>query len=173
MAGSDSWFPAGVPPPFTTCVAIRPTIRPSGSRFDEPGAARTTPERRPADARLHAAALRDRAPGNLCRFASHRSRHSRGAFQARVWLSGRRVRLSNAATTRLLDRGPPPGQYRRSHARGAVSPTVPTTLFKTACRAASVSDDNGTTWRLTGDSCNTPSMRFDRSGAPDDVCWHW
>jgi photosystem II stability/assembly factor-like uncharacterized protein len=126
-------------------VEIRP-------RFDEPGAAawQDLARRRPADARLEMPPLYQAASrhlSSLTRFASRIQRTLPAAQpQARVWLSGTRAGILDAWTP--LGPGNIGGRTRvvRFH------PAVPTTVFAAGVSGGLwKSDDDGTTWRPSGD----------------------
>ncbi len=130
-------------------------------RFDEPAAAarHDLERRRPADARLEMPRLYEAAArqvASLSRFASRIDRAMPAALpQARVWLSGSGVTAlerSNAAG--ILDAWTPlgPGNIGGRTRVVRFHPTVPTTLFAAGVSGGIwKSDDDGTTWRPTGD----------------------
>jgi hypothetical protein len=131
-------------------------------RFDEPdAAARSDIARRQAtDGRLdmprfYEAATRQVA--SLARFSSAIGRDIPAAQPAsRVWLSGSRVMSLRDASSvaRVLDAWTPlgPGNVGGRTRVVKFHPTVPTTLFAAGVSGGIwTSDDNGTTWRPTGD----------------------
>jgi hypothetical protein len=128
-------------------------------RFDEPGAAAHSDlaRRRPADGRLdmprsYEAATRRVA--SLARFSSAIGRDIPAAQPAsRVWLSGSRV-MSLRENAGVLDAWTPlgPGNIGGRTRVVRFHPTLPTTLFAAGVSGGIwKSDDNGTTWRPTGD----------------------
>jgi hypothetical protein len=131
-------------------------------RFDEPGpAARYDLERRqPSDVslempRLYQAA--ERRLSSLSRYASSISRSLPGALpQSRVWLAGSRVVSlgERVDPTGVLDAWTPlgPGNIGGRTRVVKFHPIVHTTLFAAGVSGGLwKSDDNGTTWRPTGD----------------------
>jgi hypothetical protein len=131
-------------------------------RFDEPdAAARSDIARRQAtDGRLdmprfYEAATRQVA--SLARFSSAIGRDIPAAQPAsRVWLSGSRVMSlrDTSSVARVLDAWTPlgPGNVGGRTRVVKFHPTVPTTLFAAGVSGGIwTSDDNGTTWRPTGD----------------------
>ena len=135
---------------------------PGEARYDEPDAAARADRarRQPTDGRLdmprfYEAATRHVA--SLARFASAIGRDLPAAQPAsRVWMSGARVislrDISGAA--RVLDAWTPlgPGNVGGRTRVVKFHPTVPTTIFAAGVSGGIwKSDDNGTTWRPTGD----------------------
>ena len=131
-------------------------------RFDEPGAAARSDlaRRQPADGRLdmprsYEAATRHVA--SLARFASAIGRDIPAAQPAsRLWLSGSRVMSlrETSSAARVLDAWTPlgPGNVGGRTRVVKFHPAVPTTLFAAGVSGGIwKSDDNGTTWRPTGD----------------------
>lgn len=149
------------------CVAallltIEPADRPAEHEpgFDEPGAAARHDllRRLPASGEdmpgLYAAAAR-RFEG-LSRFASRINRAIPAAQpEARVWMNGARIMAtSGSGATAILDAWTPlgPGNIGGRTRVVRFHPTVPTTLFAAGVSGGVwKSDDNGTTWRPTGD----------------------
>src|SRR5688572_29252325 len=134
----------------------------TAARFDEPGAAARDDlaRRQPADGRLdmprsYAAATRQIA--SLARFSSAIRRDIPAAQPAsRLWLSGSRVMSVSGASSadRLLDAWTPlgPGNIGGRTRVVKFHPAVPTTLFAAGVSGGVwKSDDNGTSWRPTGD----------------------
>lgn len=142
----------------------------TSERFDEPGEARLdAPDaaaqsdlarRQPTDGgldmpRLYEAAARRVA--SLTRFASAIGRDIPAAQPAsRVWPSGSRVMSlgGNISATGVLDAWTPlgPGNIGGRTRVVKFHPTVPTTVFAAGVSGGIwKSDDNGTTWRPTGD----------------------
>ena len=130
--------------------------------FDEPGAAARHDllRRQPVDARLDMPQLYEAAAqrvASLSRFASRIDRAIPAALpQARVWLSGSGVTaLANRThDAGVLDAWTPlgPGNIGGRTRVVRFHPTVPTTLFAAGVSGGIwKSDDNGTTWRPTGD----------------------
>jgi len=131
-------------------------------RFDQPGAAarsdlarRQPTERGLEMPRLYEAATRRVA--SLVRFSSAIGRSIPAAQPAsRLWLSGSRVMSlgSTISATGVLDAWTPlgPGNIGGRTRVVKFHPTVPTTLFAAGVSGGIwKSDDNGTTWRPTGD----------------------
>ncbi len=131
-------------------------------RFDEPGAAARHDllRRRPADERLDMPQLYDAAArrlSSLSRFSSRINRAVPAAQpQARVWITGDRAvsMFDRSADPGILDAWTPlgPGNIGGRTRVVRFHPTVPTTLFAAGVSGGIwKSDDNGTTWRPTGD----------------------
>jgi photosystem II stability/assembly factor-like uncharacterized protein len=131
-------------------------------RFDEPDAAAQSDlaRRRPSDGRVdmsqsYAAATRHVT--SLARFSSAVGRDIPNAQPAsRVWLSGSRVMSlrETSTATGVLDAWTPlgPGNIGGRTRVVKFHPTVPTTLFAAGVSGGIwKSDDNGITWRPTGD----------------------
>jgi hypothetical protein len=144
-------------------LQTRPERRDSTSPlFDEPGAAARSDlaRRQPSDARLdmprsYEAATRHVA--SLARFSSAAGRDIPAAQPAsRVWRSGSRVmslRDTDSAAG-VLDAWTPlgPGNIGGRTRVVKFHPAIPTTLFAAGVSGGIwKSDDNGTTWRPTGD----------------------
>jgi hypothetical protein len=145
--------------PLRTRPENRTTATP---RFDEPGAAARSDlaRRQPTDGRLdipgsYEAATRRVA--SLARFSSAIGRDIPAAQPAsRVWLSGSRVMSLRATsgTAGVLDAWTPlgPGNIGGRTRVVKFHPSVPTTLLAAGVSGGIwKSDDNGTTWRPTGD----------------------
>src|SRR3954469_17527348 len=146
-------------------------------RVDEPGAAARSDlaRRRPTDGgldmpRLYEAATRRAA--SLARFSSAINRNLPAAQPAsRLWLSGSRVMSvrHTGSATGVLDAWTPlgPGNIGGRTRVVKFHPTVPTTLFAAGVSGGIwKSDDNGTTWRPTGDGLTNiavNSLLIDRS----------
>ncbi len=148
----------------------QPGRRDMRERFDETREARTdAPDaaaqsdlarRQPVDGRIdmpRAYETATRAVASLARFASAISREIPSAQPAsRLWLSGSRV-LSlrdTSSPARVLDAWTPlgPGNIGGRTRVVKFHPTIPTTLFAAGVSGGIwKSDDNGTTWRPTGD----------------------
>src|SRR5688500_865782 len=135
---------------------------PGEARTDEPGAAARSDlaRRQPTDGRtdmprFYEAATRHVA--SLARFASAIGRDVPGAQPAsRVWMSGARVisLRDTSGAARVLDAWTPlgPGNVGGRTRVVKFHPTVPTTIFAAGVSGGIwKSDDNGTTWRPTGD----------------------
>ena len=131
-------------------------------RFDEPGAAARSDlaRRQPTDGRLdmprfYEAATRHVA--SLARFSSAIGRDIPAAQPAsRLWLSGSRVMSlrDTSSAAGVLDAWTPlgPGNIGGRTRVVKFHPAVPTTLFAAGVSGGIwKSDDNGTTWRPTGD----------------------
>jgi hypothetical protein len=131
-------------------------------RFDQPGAAQRADllRRRPTDGREdtpHFYEAATRRVASLARFSSAIGRNIPFAQPAsRLWLSGSRVtslrETSRAAN--VLDAWTPlgPGNIGGRTRVVKFHPTVPTTLFAAGVSGGIwKSDDNGSTWRPTGD----------------------
>ena len=131
-------------------------------RFDDPGAAARSDlaRRQPIDGRLdmprsYEAATRHVA--SLARFSSAIGRDLPAAQPAlRVWLSGSRVMSlrDTSSPARVLDAWTPlgPGNVGGRTRVVKFHPAVPTTLFAAGVSGGIwKSDDNGITWRPTGD----------------------
>ena len=142
-----------------TRPARRNTMSP---RFDEPGAAAWSDlaRRQPTDGRLdmprsYEAATRHVA--SLARFSSAIDRDIPAAQPAsRLWLSGSRVMSlrETSSPAGVLDAWTPlgPGNIGGRTRVVKFHPSVPTTLFAAGVSGGIwKSDDNGTTWRPTGD----------------------
>ena len=139
-----------------------PEPRPREPRFDEPGAAARydLARRQPSDARLDMPRLyqaAERQVASLSRFASSINRSLPSALpQSRVWMTGSLVvglhRDVDAAG--ILDAWTPlgPGNIGGRTRVVRFHPTNPTTLFAAGVSGGLwKSDDNGVTWRPTGD----------------------
>jgi hypothetical protein len=162
---------ARILPLIATTVAIgsllltlqtRPERYDTTTRFDEPDAAARSDlaRRQPSDGQLDMPRLYEAATrrvASLRRFSSAIGRDIPAAQRAsRVWLSGSRVTSlsGTSSATDVLDAWTPlgPGNIGGRTRVVKFHPAVPTTLF-----AAGVSggiwrsDDNGATWRPTGD----------------------
>ena len=131
-------------------------------RFDEPGAAARHDllRRQPSDDRLEMPQLYEAASRrleSLSRFASRINRAVPNAQpQARLWTAGERVvsMLDRSVDAGILDAWTPlgPGNIGGRTRVVRFHPTVPTTLFAAGVSGGIwKSDDNGTTWRPTGD----------------------
>ncbi|HYE87597.1 MAG TPA: hypothetical protein VEA16_14645, partial [Vicinamibacterales bacterium] len=130
-------------------------------RFDEPGAAAADDLRRrqPADNRQDMPALYEAAArrmASLTRFASRIDRTLPSAQpQARVWRTGDRVvSMFERTAAGVLDAWTPlgPGNIGGRTRVVRFHPTVHTTLFAAGVSGGIwKSDDNGITWRPTGD----------------------
>jgi hypothetical protein len=131
-------------------------------RFDEPGAAARSDlaRRQPTDGRLdmprsYEAATRHVA--SLARFSSAIGRDISAVQPAsRVWLSGSRVMSlrDTSSAAGVLDAWTPlgPGNIGGRTRVVKYHPAIPTTLFAAGVSGGIwKSDDNGTTWRPTGD----------------------
>ncbi|MEO7133889.1 MAG: hypothetical protein ABI024_06670, partial [Vicinamibacterales bacterium] len=131
-------------------------------RFDEPGAAARSDlaRRQPSDGRLdmprsYEAATRQVA--SLARFSSAIGRDIPAAQPAsRLWLSGSRVMSlkDTSSAAGVLDAWTPlgPGNIGGRTRIVKFHPSIPTTLFAAGVSGGIwKSDDNGTTWRPTGD----------------------
>ncbi|HYE86096.1 MAG TPA: hypothetical protein VEA16_07060, partial [Vicinamibacterales bacterium] len=131
-------------------------------RFDEPGAAARSDlaRRQPTDGgldmpRSYESAARQLA--SLARFSSAVGRDIPAAQPpSRLWLSGSRVMSlrETGSAARVLDAWTPlgPGNIGGRTRVVKFHPTVPTTLFAAGVSGGIwKSDDNGTTWRPTGD----------------------
>ena len=162
--GQPLWFAATtvVTLGLVSTLTMRPAPPEREPRFDEPGAAARydLQRRRPADAsldmpRLYQAAERQLA--SLSRFASTINRSLPAALpQSRVWLSGSLVvGLSNRVDAAgILDAWTPlgPGNIGGRTRVVRFHPTIHTTLFAAGVSGGLwKSDDNGVTWRPTGD----------------------
>lgn len=146
-----------------TTLSTRPERRDTATpRFDEPGAAARSDlaRRQPTDGRVdmprsYEAATRHVA--SLARFASAIGRDLPAAQPAsRLWLSGSRVMSlrDTSSAARVLDAWTPlgPGNIGGRTRVVKFHPVVPTTLFAAGVSGGIwKSDDNGTTWRPTGD----------------------
>ncbi len=147
-------------------LIVQPSVPPFApdpeSRFDEPAAAarHDFERRRPADARLDMPRLYESAArqvASLSRFASRIDRAIPAALpEARVWLAAGRVvpTLERSHDAGILDAWTPlgPGNIGGRTRVVRFHPTVPTTLFAAGVSGGIwKSDDNGTTWRPTGD----------------------
>jgi hypothetical protein len=132
------------------------------ARFDAPDAAARSDlaRRQPTDGgldmpRLYEAATRRAA--SLARFSSAIGRDLPAAQPAsRVWMSGSRVisLRDTSSAARVLDAWTPlgPGNVGGRTRVVKFHPTVPTTIFAAGVSGGIwKSDDNGTTWRPTGD----------------------
>ena len=140
-----------------------PTFTPEDEpRFDEPGAAARHDllRRRPVDARLDMPRLYEDASRrmvSLGRFASRINRALPAAQpSARVWTAGGRAipMFDRSAAAGVLDAWTPlgPGNIGGRTRVVRFHPTVHTTLFAAGVSGGVwKSDDNGTTWRPTGD----------------------
>ncbi len=144
-------------PPFAP-----PFVPEAESRFDEPGAAarHNLLRRQPADARLDMPRLYDAASERLSAISRFASRINRAIPAAqppsRVWMSGSRVvpMLDRSLDAGVLDAWTPlgPGNIGGRTRVVRFHPTVPTTLFAAGVSGGVwKSDDNGVTWRPTGD----------------------
>lgn len=132
-------------------------------RFDAPDAAAQSDlaRRRPTDGRVdipRAYEVATRAVASLARFSSAIGRDIPAAQPAsRVWLSGSRVMSltrENSSAARVLDAWTPlgPGNVGGRTRVVKFHPTIPTTIFAAGVSGGIwKSDDNGTTWRPTGD----------------------
>ena len=130
-------------------------------RFDEPGAAARSDlaRRQPTDGRVDMAgsyAAATRRVASLARFSSAIGRDIPAAQPAsRVWLSGSRVMsLRETSAAGVLDAWTPlgPGNVGGRTRVVKFHPAVPTTLFAAGVSGGIwKSDDNGTSWRPTGD----------------------
>ena len=131
-------------------------------RFDQPDAAARSDlaRRQPIDSRLDMSRSYDAAAkhvASLARFSSAIGRNIPAAQPpSRVWLSGSRVMSLKDPTTaaRVLDAWTPlgPGNIGGRTRVVKFHPLVPTTLFAAGVSGGIwKSDDNGTTWRPTGD----------------------
>src|SRR5215218_7269173 len=138
-------------------------------RFDEPDAAARSDlaRRQPTDGRLdmpRAYEAATRRVASLARFSSAIGRDLPAAQPAsRLWLSGSRVMslrdISSAAG--VLDAWTPlgPGNIGGRTRVVKFHPAVPTTLFAAGVSGGIwKSDDNGTTWRPTGDGLTNISI---------------
>ncbi len=146
-----------------TTLQPRPERRDTTTpRFDEPGAAARSDlaRRQPTDGRLDMSRLYEAATrrvASLRRFSSAIGRDIPAAQPAsRVWLSGSRVMSLTGASsaTSVLDAWTPlgPGNIGGRTRVVKFNPAVPTTLFAAGVSGGIwKSDDNGTTWRPTGD----------------------
>ena len=132
------------------------------ARSDAPDAAARSDlaRRQPVDARLdmpRAYDLATRAVASLARFSSAVGRDLPANQPAsRVWLSGSRVMSlrDTSSAARVLDAWTPlgPGNIGGRTRVVKFHPTVPTTIFAAGVSGGIwKSDDNGTTWRPTGD----------------------
>jgi photosystem II stability/assembly factor-like uncharacterized protein len=131
-------------------------------RFDEPDAAARADlaRRQPSDGRLdmpRSYEAATRLVASLARFSSAIGRDLPAAQPAsRVWLSGSRVMSlrDTSSAARVLDAWTPlgPGNIGGRTRVVKFHPSVPTTLFAAGVSGGIwKSDDNGTTWRPTGD----------------------
>src|SRR3954454_18320374 len=131
-------------------------------RVDEPGAAARSDlaRRQPADRRLDMPRAYDAATrrvASLARFSSAINRNLPAAQPAsRLWLSGSRVMSlrDTSSATGVLDAWTPlgPGNVGGRTRVVKFHPAVPTTLFAAGVSGGIwKSDDDGTTWRPTGD----------------------
>ena len=131
-------------------------------RFDEPGAAARSDlaRRQPTDGRLDIPRFYEAATrrvASLARFSSAIGRDIPAAQPAsRLWLSGSRVMslTGTSSATGVLDAWTPlgPGNIGGRTRVVRFHPAVPTTLFAAGVSGGIwKSDDNGTTWRPTGD----------------------
>jgi photosystem II stability/assembly factor-like uncharacterized protein len=131
-------------------------------RFDEPGAAARSDlaRRQPTDGRLEmprSYEMATRQVASLARFSSAIGRDIPAAQPAtRVWQSGSRVMSlrDTSSAARVLDAWTPlgPGNVGGRTRVVKFHPAVPTTLFAAGVSGGIwKSDDNGTTWRPTGD----------------------
>lgn len=131
-------------------------------RFDEPGAAGQYEDerRRPLDPSVDAVALYERASrqvAGLGRYSSAVNRTLPAAHPAaRVWLTGGRAAAASdrSGATAVLDAWTPlgPGNIGGRTRVVRFHPTVPTTLFAAGVSGGLwKSDDNGATWRPSGD----------------------
>src|SRR5688572_2831885 len=144
-------------------LQTRPEPRDTSTpRFDEPGAAARSDlaRRQPADGRLdmpRSYEVATRHVALLARFSSAIGRDLPAAQPAsRVWLSGSRVMLlrDTSSAAGVLDVWTPlgPGNVGGRTRVVKFHPAVPTTLFAAGVSGGIwKSDDNGTTWRPTGD----------------------
>jgi hypothetical protein len=163
MPGARSlWFVLTVALVGALLIALGPdTSLEREPGFDQPGAAawHDVLRRVPADGAsmpgLYEAAAR--RLGTLERFASRINRTIPSAQPAtRVWIEGDRVVAAGGRTsaTAILDAWTPlgPGNIGGRTRVVKFHPTVPTTLFAAGVSGGIwKSDDNGTTWRPTGD----------------------
>jgi photosystem II stability/assembly factor-like uncharacterized protein len=144
-------------------LQTRPQRRdPSKPRLDAPDAAARSDlaRRQPTDARLDMPRLYEAATrrvASLARFSSAIGRDLPAAQTAsRLWLSGSRVMSlrDTSSATGVLDAWTPlgPGNIGGRTRVVKFHPAVPTTLFAAGVSGGIwKSDDNGTTWRPTGD----------------------
>jgi hypothetical protein len=141
------------------CGGGRDTTTP---RFDEPGAAARSDlaRRQPTDGRLDMPRLYEAATrrvGALSRFSTAIGRHIPAAQPpSRVWLSGSRVRslAQTSSASSVLDAWTPlgPGNIGGRTRVVRFHPDDPTTLFAAGVSGGIwKSDDNGASWRPTGD----------------------
>jgi hypothetical protein len=132
------------------------------ARFDEPGAAAQYDfeRRRPLDPAVDPTALYDAAVAGLARLARFSSAINRvlpdSQPQARVWFSATRVvpTSDRSSATGILDAWTPlgPGNIGGRTRVVRFHPIVHTTLFAAGVSGGVwKSDDNGITWRPTGD----------------------
>jgi photosystem II stability/assembly factor-like uncharacterized protein len=158
---------------FATAVAIgslllmllqpRPERRDSATpRFDEPDAAARSDlaRRQPVDARIEIPQLYAAASSHVASLARYSSRIGRDLPAAqpvsRVWTSGSGVFAlkESSSAAGVLDAWTPlgPGNIGGRTRVVKFHPAVPTTLFAAGVSGGIwKSDDNGTTWRPTGD----------------------
>lgn len=161
-AGRALWFVSTTGSVLALVLTLRSVEAPIESQhFDQPGAAawHDLQRRMPADGSsmpaLYAAA--ERSFEGLSRFASRINRTIPTAQPGtRVWMDGARVfstgDRSHAAA--ILDAWTPlgPGNIGGRTRVVRFHPTVPTTIFAAGVSGGIwKSDDNGTTWRPTGD----------------------
>lgn len=142
-----------------TLVPGRPLTIP---KFDEPGAAGQfeADRRRPADPSLDTVALYERAAKRVAgmeRFSSTINRTLPASQPlSRVWLEATRAvtAIDRSGPTAVLDAWTPlgPGNIGGRTRVVRFHPTVPTTLFAAGVSGGVwKSDDDGTTWRPSGD----------------------
>jgi hypothetical protein len=149
-----------------TTVLVMGVIEPERvaeeARFDEPGAAARFDfeRRRPRGSAADMAALHDAAAAGLARLGRFSSAINRmlpdSQPQARVWFSANRVvaATDRSSATGILDAWTPlgPGNIGGRTRVVRFHPIVHTTLFAAGVSGGVwKSDDNGITWRPTGD----------------------
>jgi hypothetical protein len=143
-------------------VGLARVTPPERPRFDEPGAAGQYEQdrRRPLDPAIDAVALYERAASRVAgleRFSSAINRTLPASHpQTRVWLAGDRAGATNDRSnpTAILDAWTPlgPGNIGGRTRVVRYHPTVPTTIFAAGVSGGVwKSDDDGTTWRPSGD----------------------
>ena len=162
-AGRSLWFVLTAAAVGALILTIGPSTHPTEGGFDQPGAAawHDLQRRIPIDGG-DMPSLYEQASASLARLQRFASRINRTipAAQpaARVWLGDDRIspaRLHDRSlATGILDAWTPlgPGNIGGRTRVVRFHPTVPTTLFAAGVSGGIwKSDDNGTTWRPTGD----------------------